>query len=148
MVARSRERKTAPFVLDRVTKKAVTDSFEPVVQASTLCTDGSKALTAYAKNRHLEHYVLHDKPGERVKGLYHIQNVNSYHSRFDRFIYFNFYGVSTKYLNRYARWHLFVEDAKRWDNEAVVVALFWRQPPAPHVFRKSLSQLRGNTADG
>lgn len=46
------------------------------------CTDAWRALSTYAKSKGLEHYQFKSDGTERAKGLYHIQNVNNYHSRF------------------------------------------------------------------
>lgn len=43
---------------------------------------------------------------ERVKGLYHIQNVNNYHSRLKGWIQ-RFNGVATKYFDHYLSWFQF-----------------------------------------
>ncbi len=46
-----------------------------------------------------------------MRGIYHINHVNSYNSRFKQWM-LPFRGVSTKYLHNYAIWHLF-HDADR-----------------------------------
>jgi hypothetical protein len=40
--------------------------------------------------------------------LFHIQNVNAFHSRLKKWIR-RFNGVSTKYLDNYLAWHLFLD---------------------------------------
>jgi len=40
------------------------------------------------------------KGGKTVKGIFHIQHVNNYHSQLKDFLK-PFHGVSTKYLNNY-----------------------------------------------
>jgi hypothetical protein len=51
----------------------------------------------------------------RVRGsIYHIQNVNSYHSRLKRWM-LRFNGVATKYLHNYIRWYIFLDDATGLD---------------------------------
>jgi hypothetical protein len=39
-----------------------------------------------------------------IGGIYHIQNVNAYHSRLKKWIA-KFNGVATKYLANYLGWH-------------------------------------------
>jgi hypothetical protein len=57
-----------------------------------------------AATRGLEHFVVGSKPGTRVAaGCYHIQNVNSLHARYGKFIK-PFCGPATKNLNGYIRW--------------------------------------------
>jgi hypothetical protein len=46
-------------------------------------------------------------------GIYHIQNVNGYHSNLTRWIKF-FNGVAAKYLNNYLAWFAFVS-GKRFE---------------------------------
>ena len=55
----------------------------------------------------LEHYPFKLDGKERVKGLYHIQNVNNYHSRLKSWMD-RFNGVATKYLHRYLSWFHFL----------------------------------------
>ena len=44
-----------------------------------------------------------------VKGTFHIQNVNSAHSRLKSWINNKFLGVATKYLQKYLNWFSFIE---------------------------------------
>jgi hypothetical protein len=61
-------------------------------------------LQDLAAARGLEHFEVGSKPGTRVAaGCYHIQNVNSLHARYGRFIE-PFCGPATKNLNGYIRW--------------------------------------------
>lgn len=55
----------------------------------------------YAKEKGLEHYRFKSDGKERIRGVYHIQNVNRNHSRLKGWIN-QFNGVATKYLD-----HLF-----------------------------------------
>ena len=48
----------------------------------------------------LAHVPLNLSAGERVKGIYHIQNVNNYDSRLKSWMR-RFNGVATKYLDSY-----------------------------------------------
>ena len=69
-----------------------------------LCSDGANAYATVAANGGIEHFVVGSKPGTRVTaGCYHIQNVNSLHARYDKFIK-PFCGPATKNLNGYIRW--------------------------------------------
>lgn len=51
---------------------------------------------------------------QRVKGLYHIPNVNSYHSRLKKWME-RFNGVATKYLQDYLAWFRYI-DNKEYEN--------------------------------
>lgn len=76
---------------------------------NVLVTDAWRAYKTYAKEKGLEHYRIKSDSGKHViKGLYHIQNVNSLHSRLKRWIE-RFKGVATKYLDNYLAWFLFVD---------------------------------------
>ena len=86
---------------------------------NTLCTDAWRAFSAYAKSKELEHYRFKSDGAERVKGLYHIQNVNNYHSRLKGWMQ-RFNDVATKYLDHYLSWFQFLDTVKhRNDNETV-----------------------------
>ncbi len=75
---------------------------------NTLCIDAWRAFSTYAKSKGLEHYRFKSDGTERVKGLYHIQNVNDYHSRLKRWMQ-RFNGVATKYLQNYLVWFAFLD---------------------------------------
>ena len=71
---------------------------------AVLCSDGANAYAKVAAQRGIEHFVVGSKPGTRVAaGSHHIQNVNSLHARYDKFIR-PFCGPATKKLNGYIRW--------------------------------------------
>lgn len=89
-------------------------------RGSTFCTDGSKAQKKYAKEHGLD--CIQIKGGKSKKGIYHIQHINSYHSRLKSFIR-NFNGVSTKYLNNYLVWNNLVNYAKNTIQEKKAVML-------------------------
>lgn len=54
-----------------------------------------------------------------TKGLYHIQNVNSYHSRLQGWIQ-RFNGVATKYLDNYLTWFQVLGSIQHQLNEVTV----------------------------
>ena len=88
-------------------------------KSNTLCTDAWRAFKTYAKVKGLEHYPFKSDGKERVKGLYHIQNVNNYHSRLKGWMdCFN--GVATKYLDQYLSWFQFL-DLIRFRNDSTTV---------------------------
>lgn len=43
-----------------------------------------------------------------MKGIYHIQHINAFHSNFKAFLQ-KFRGVSTKHLNSYLKWFKWIE---------------------------------------
>jgi transposase-like protein len=94
---------------------------------SVLLTDRHPRFSSFAKNRNLNYLPLDIGKGKRtIKGIYHIQNVNSYHSRLKNWIY-RFKGVATKYLSNYLHWFEFVDTvAKGKTREAAGRALLLR----------------------
>lgn len=54
---------------------------------------------------------------QRVKGVYHIQNVNSYHSCLNKWMD-RFNGVATKYLQHYLAWFRYI-DSKEYEDTSL-----------------------------
>ena len=69
-----------------------------------LVTDGLASYNGFCKHNHIDHVVVSDKPGQRVKGPFHIQHVNAFHQKIKGWINGHFKGVATKYLNHYLWW--------------------------------------------
>ena len=90
---------------------------EHIAPGSILCTDAAKNYKAFAIRRKIRHEQLNPKH-ERVRGLYHIQHVNSYHSDLKRWIR-NFNGISSKYLNNYLAWFRFFQIHKNKEMHAM-----------------------------
>lgn len=78
---------------------------KPLVPSkAVLCSDCADGYKNVAAAGGLEHYAVGSKPGTRLaSGCYHIQNVNSLHARYKRFIK-PFCGPITKNLSGYIRW--------------------------------------------
>ena len=61
----------------------------------------------------LQHEAVNVRKGiVTKKGIYHIQNVNRYHTRLKKWMN-RFQGVATKYLDNYLFWHRFLELNKK-----------------------------------
>ena len=74
-----------------------------------LCTDGDPALIAFAKKEAIECELIIASHDEHVhEKVLHIQTVNSYVSRFKKWMA-RFNGVATKYLPNYLGWRLMLE---------------------------------------
>lgn len=71
---------------------------------AVLCTDGSPVYRKLAKALDLEHKPIITGKAGRIRGAFHIQNVNAYHSRLKQWIA-RFHGVGTYYLPNYLGWH-------------------------------------------
>ncbi len=111
LVARDREKVTYSKAIGRgrIIKEQVEESIGPKLSASNvLCTDAWRAFKTYAKEKGIEHYAFKSDGKVRTKGLFHIQNVNSYHKRLKDWIR-RFNGVATKYLDHYLSWFYFLE---------------------------------------
>ena len=82
-----------------------------IAEHSVICTDKEKSYIQFSEENNLTHVRL--KTGKKVvKGIYHIQHVNSYHGKMEAFINIHLRGVSTKYLNNYLIWHNFIHYAR------------------------------------
>ncbi len=104
LVLRNRSGDTSDFVLPN-TGKATLKTVLPVALAddAVLCTDGSNHLSTAARELAIEHQAVVTSAGERVRGPWHIQNVNAYHSRWKGWLR-RFHGIATSYLPNYLGW--------------------------------------------
>lgn len=104
LVARDRSASTADFVLQAASEEQIVRALSARVQPdAVLCTDGSPAMAAAAKTLNVEHECVNLSAGIRVRGPWHIQNANGYHSRLKRWMH-RFNGVATDYLESYLGW--------------------------------------------
>lgn len=109
MVARDRDGHTADFKLDKLDAAHVYTALQPLVDTeAVLCTDGAAVYAAFARRQGITHQVVQAKPGLRVRGAFHIQNVNAYHCRLKGWMA-RFHGVATKYLVNYLGWRRMLE---------------------------------------
>lgn len=113
LVARDRSGATADFLLDAVSKACMSQALKPRIHSDAiLCTDGSAAMAAAAHELHLHHEAVNLRAGERVRGPWHIQNVNAYHGRLKSWIA-RFHGVATSYLENYLGWFRALDRASK-----------------------------------
>lgn len=70
---------------------------------AVLCTDGSATLRRAAREAGVEHQAITIRAGVHVRGPWHIQNVNAYHSRWKGWVR-RFNGISSRYLPNYLGW--------------------------------------------
>ena len=104
LVARDRAGVTADCVLTATDAVTLAAALKPFVRDDlVLCTDGSGALAAAARQLGVEHHAINLSAGIRVNGAWHIQNVNAYHSRLKTWVR-KFNGVATRYLANYLGW--------------------------------------------
>lgn len=105
LVARDRNKQVAHH-LPESQKTAVFEEFlNPLIAPdSILCTDGLTGYSKFAQKANIQHVVLRANRREYVKaGVYHIQNVNAYHSRVQEFLR-RCKGVAAKNLQFYLGW--------------------------------------------
>jgi len=117
LVARDRTKNTISKVscMGRIKTERVNELVGSYLSpANILCTDGWRAYKTYANERGMEYYALKDRCV--LKGIYHIQNVNSYHSRMKKWLD-RFNGVASKYLDNYLTWFKFL-DSKGFEENA------------------------------
>lgn len=104
LVVRDRGARTLDYVLDAANKFNVTQLLrDKVASDAVLCTDGSRLLATVAKRLGVQHEPLNVVGGQRVRGPWHIQNVNAYHARLKQWLR-RFNGVATSYLSSYTGW--------------------------------------------
>lgn len=99
----------------RVSVQALEQVFgNNITSGATIVTDKMNSYTRFAHKHTFELVQLkseNPKAHGVVKGIYHIQNVNSYHSGLKKFMR-TFNGVSTKYLNNYLVWYSWIRGNK------------------------------------
>lgn len=104
LVVRNRSGVTEQFILERADKPHTLAALASVLAMdSVLCTDGGGALAAAAQHLGVEHHVLNLSSRLRVRGPWHIQNVNAYHSRLKHWIR-RFRGIASSHLASYLAW--------------------------------------------
>ena len=107
--------------LGRTTAKVLKTVFRGrISKRSIICTDKDTALAKFVAGKKCEHVPLNG-PTDR-KGPYHIQNINSYHSRLREFIR-RFKGVATKYLDNYLVYFNFMREGSRSRAELLKLAI-------------------------
>ncbi|CCK80529.1 putative IS-element [Desulfobacula toluolica Tol2] len=111
LIARDRAGCTVDFVtgLGPVRAASLKSNLKPVLDIDALLvSDGHIAYKTFCQAENISHEVINLSKGERVRGAFHIQNANAYHSRFKVWLK-RFYGVATKYLSNYLGWRRLFE---------------------------------------
>jgi len=106
LIARDRSKHTLDFVTGNgaITKSVLTAHLKPVLDSDALLvSDSNPTYDTFCKSENITHEAVNLSQGQRVKGAYHVQNVNAYHSRFKAWLG-HFHGVATKYLPNYLGW--------------------------------------------
>ena len=112
LVARDRKKNTVSKVscMGRIIKTQVEATIgQYLSEDNILCTDAWRAYKTYANDKGVEHYrIKADGKSHVIKGIYHIQNVNNYHSRLNKWLG-RFNGIASKYLDNYLAWFRFLD---------------------------------------
>ena len=110
LTVRDRGKNTYEAVLQSVTTDALHQELTGKLEKdSVLCSDGYKPYIALSAKNDLIHKRLDVAGGVKViDKVFHIQNVNAYHSRLKAWIR-RFHGVATKYLEHYLGWFRYLD---------------------------------------
>lgn len=106
LVARDRSGQTLDIVTGRgpVSKAQLHECLAPVLDRDgLLVSDGNPSYHYFAKEQGITHEAVTLKSGVRVRGAFHVQNVNAYHRRLRGWME-RFHGVATFYLPNYLGW--------------------------------------------
>jgi len=106
LVARDRGGRTLDFHTGRgqVTVAQLHACLKPVLPADVLLiSDSAIAYRDFAIQAGITHEAVNVKAGVRARGAIHVQNVNSWHSRFKSWLV-RFRGVASRYLINYSGW--------------------------------------------
>lgn len=105
LVARDRAGHTVDHVSRGFDKDIIAQVLNPVLAKDViLCSDGLSSYKAFCREHGFAHKILNLSAGIRVvDDVFHIQNVNAYHSRFKGWLH-RFHGVASKYLPNYLGW--------------------------------------------
>lgn len=124
LVARDRAGQTANLILPSTRAADMACALRPLLPADTvLCTDGSSALAAAARSLGVEHHAINVAAGCRVRGAWHIQNVNAFDSRLKLWM-LRFKGIATRYLAHYLGWFRAIDrSANAASNSALFLTL-------------------------
>ena len=104
---------TAPACNGRLTIKVLDKLYEGKIEPnSTICADSHNAYKKFADGVPAD--LIQIERGQHKKGIYHINNINSMHSKIKTWIR-PFNGVATKYLGHYMYWFNWCEKNRRVD---------------------------------
>jgi transposase-like protein len=83
---------------------------------SIFCSDEEPVFRAFCRKAKLLQVTINSQEKNRVvNGIYHIQNVNAFHSRYKQWEK-RFKGIATKYLDNYLAWFKFLDKTTNLEN--------------------------------
>ena len=87
-----------------------------IVPNSILCSDEEPVFRAFCRKAKLLQVTINSQGKTRViNGIYHIQNVNAFHSRY-KLWEARFKGIATKYVDNYLSWFKFLDRTSNLEN--------------------------------
>ena len=96
----------------RLDVKSIDESIGNQVQTGNIfCSDSHPSIISWASSRGLEHHTFVASKLHIKDKCFHIQHVNSIDNRFERWQR-RFNGLSTKCLQNYLNWFVFLEKVK------------------------------------
>ena len=113
-VARDRTGSTTDYVVGRgnISASSVKECLEPSLDKDGfLISDKNHAYQKFSRENKITHIGLKGGRPDKNNGAYHIQNINSYHSRLKVWMV-KFKGVATKYLHHYMGWQRSLDQFK------------------------------------
>lgn len=104
LVVCDRSGHAADYILESDDSNHIVENLAPILAKDViLCTEGNSVMMATGRKLGVEHHAVNVAAGVRTDGVWHIQNVNSYHNRLKSWMR-QFRGVASKYLDTYLGW--------------------------------------------
>lgn len=96
-----------PIGRGKISANAIRKLFENKIDDEAIaCTDSCRSFKKFAKESELE--LIQLPKGKKKLGIYHLQHVNSFHSRLKNWMN-RFQGIATKYMSDYLAWFRWLE---------------------------------------
>ena len=126
LVAADRNGTTFSTVLPVVNADTLKQAISPVVDRDiVLVSDGHRGYPPCATAMGVRHEALNLSAGERARGAFHIQTVNSRHSQLKDFLR-RYRGIATKYLDNYLQWFHLIKLTPQTSPRACLAAAITR----------------------
>ena len=102
--------------IGRVDKMSIEKTIGKLISNdNTLCSDSHPSIILWAKDKNLDHHTFVASNQHVKNKCYHVQHVNSLDNLFERWLK-PFYGVATKYLQKYLNWFVYLQKIKKSTN--------------------------------
>jgi transposase-like protein len=125
----------------RLDVKSIEKSIGNQIQSSNiLCSDSHKSIISWASSKGIEHHSFLASKRHIKDKCFHVQHVNSVDNRFERWQK-QFYGISTKYLQNYLNWFVFLEKVKNsYDKYSELIKTMFENIKTIDSFRSILTK--------